>query len=239
MKRTTLTASQARAFYDRLGSRQDSQGFYEDPALGEMVAHAGFEDVHDVFEFGCGTGKLAARLLGRHLPATAIYTGCDLSSTMVGLATQRLAAFSERARIVQTDGSVRFPLADASVDRVLACYVLDLLSEDDIRRFFAEAHRVLMPAGRLCLVSLTEGCSPGSKIVASLWMAVFRLRPSLVGGCRPIALARHADPQRWRQLYRNVRVSFAVPSEVLVLESATTADGTRSPAESGRPDAGG
>lgn len=224
MKRTTLTTSQARAFYDRLGSAQDSQGFYEDPALDDMVAHAGFEDAHSVFEFGCGTGKLAARLLARHLPATATYTGCDLSSTMVGLAMQRLAAFSKRTHVVQTDGLVGFPLADASVDRVLACYVLDLLSEEDIRQFFAEARRVLVPTGRLCLVSLTEGCSPGSKIVASLWGTVFRLRPSLVGGCRPIALARHADPQHWRQLYRNVRVSFAVPSEVLVLGARKSTD---------------
>ena len=61
-KHTALTASEAEAYYNRFGKKQDSQGFYEDPALNDLIAHASFQDAQRVFEFGCGTGKFAARL---------------------------------------------------------------------------------------------------------------------------------------------------------------------------------
>jgi predicted RNA methylase len=42
--------------------------FYEDVAL-----DAAFDQVQMVFELGCGTGRLAFRLLMEHLPPTASY----------------------------------------------------------------------------------------------------------------------------------------------------------------------
>jgi ubiquinone/menaquinone biosynthesis C-methylase UbiE len=218
-KQTVLTSSEARAYYDRFGKKQDSQGFYEDPALDDLIAHAGFNHARKVFEFGCGTGKLAARLLAEHLPSSATYLGCDVSPVMVGIATRRLEAYPDRARVVQSDGVVRFPLPDHSVDRVISSYVLDLLSEGDIRMVFAEAQRVLTPSGKLCLVSLTKGITLPSRIVSSVWMTVFRMRASLVGGCRPIRLDMYIDGDHWQLEYRRVVTPFGVPSEVLVLST--------------------
>lgn len=215
-KSRVLTAKQAQAYYDRFGRRQDSQDFYEGPALGDLIAHADFEHAEYVFEFGCGTGRFAARLLADHLPASAHYVGCDLSPVMVGLATQRVAAAGERARVLATDGTIRFPLGDHSVDRVVSNYVLDLLSADATREFFDEAHRVLSPGGKLCLVSLTKGVSAASRMVCAVWSSVFRFSPKLVGGCRPISLQLYADPNLWRPEYNEVIIAFGVPSEVRV-----------------------
>jgi ubiquinone/menaquinone biosynthesis C-methylase UbiE len=212
----TLSAREAAAFYDRFGRKQDSQSFYEDAALEDLVAHAGFEEAGRVFEFGCGTGRFAERLLARSLPASASYLGCDVSATMVGLAAGRLARFGERGRVVLTDGSIRFPVPDASVDRVIATYVLDLLSEADIGRFLVEARRSLVSAGSLCLVSLTRGVTPLSRVVSAAWTAAYRLAPRLVGGCRPIRLADRLDPRAWEARHRRVVVAFGVPSEVLI-----------------------
>ena len=97
--------------------------------------------------------------------------------------------------------------------------MLDLLSAEDMRRVFTEVCRVLAPGGKLCLVSLTHGVTPTSRMVSSLWMALFRLRPSLVGGCRPIRLALFVDQERWQLKHRRVLTPFGVPSEVLVLRS--------------------
>lgn len=216
-KETVLNPSEARAYYDRFGKKQDAQGFYEDPALDDLIVHAGFNDAQKVFEFGCGTGKFAARLLEGHLPPSATYLGCDVSPTMVGLAEQRLASYGERAKVVLSDGTVHFPLPDSSVDRVVSSYVLDLLSEEDARRFFAEVYRVLTPAGQLCLASLTHGVTVPSRMVALLWKAIFHARASLVGGCRPIRIEDYIDQDRWQLEYRNVLTPFGVPSEVLVL----------------------
>lgn len=218
-----LSRAAAQAYYDRFGKKQDSQGFYEDPALDDLVAHADFEGSRRVFEFGCGTGGFAARLLEKHLPASASYLGCDISPVMVDLARRRLEAFGERAEVVLSEGAVAFALPGDSVDRVVCSYVLDLLPEADIERFFGEAHRVLKPGGKICVASLTRGVHVPSRVVSSLWMSVFRLRPALVGGCRPIHVEAFADPEMWRFVHRRVVTPFGVPSEVLIAEMRETA----------------
>ncbi|MDE2430715.1 MAG: class I SAM-dependent methyltransferase, partial [Burkholderiales bacterium] len=211
-------ATAAQAYYDRFGKKQDSQGFYEDPALDDLVAHASFHESRRVFEFGCGTGKFAARLFDQHLSPSASYFGCDVSPIMVGLAKQRLAIYDERAQVALSDGAVRFPVSEKSVDRVVSSYVLDLLSEADIHCFFAESRRVLIPGGKVCIASLTRGRSGMSRIVSSLWMAAFHLNPALVGGCRPIQVDAFVHPQEWQVVHQRIVAPFGVPSEIRILE---------------------
>jgi ubiquinone/menaquinone biosynthesis C-methylase UbiE len=217
-----LGTAAVQAYYDQFGKKQDSQGFYEDPALNDLVAHASFESSRCVFEFGCGTGKFAARLLAEHLPPSANYFGCDVSRVMMGLAKQRLEAYGERAQVVLSDGAVRFPLPSHSIDRVVCSYVLDLLAEADIERFFSESHRLLMAGGKVCTASLTRGVGTLSRVVSSLWMSIFRLNPALVGGCRPIHVDAFVNPQEWHVVHRRVVAPFGVPSEILILEIKDT-----------------
>jgi ubiquinone/menaquinone biosynthesis C-methylase UbiE len=211
-----LTPSQAKKFYDRFGTKQDAQAFYEDAAIDDLIAHAAFEQADSIFEFGCGTGRFASRLLGKHLSRSASYLGIDISKTMIDIAGQRLSPYAKRARVALSDGTMSFPLSDHSVDRVVSTYVLDLLSETDIQKAVFEAGRVLTPGGRLCLVSLTKGRAFVSRVVSKLWSALFRLYAPLVGGCRPVRLESFLDPQRWSIEYRNVVTQFGVPSEVLI-----------------------
>lgn len=211
-----FTRRQAQAFYDRFGSKQDAQAFYEDAALDDLVAHAAFEQAASIFELASGTGRFALRLLSRHLPVTATYLGIDLSSTMIGLATRRIAPYADRAQVMQSDGAMRFPLPDHSVDRVVCVYLFDILPEDDIRQAVAEAHRVLKPGGKFCVASLTQGVTAASHFVSTLWSLAFRLHSPLVGGCRPLRLDRFFEPASWSLDRRNVVVKFGVPTEVIV-----------------------
>lgn len=212
----TLTPAQAEAFYDRFGKKQDSQAFYEDAAFDALVAHAQFAQARAVFELGCGTGRFAQRLLQEHLPPGATYHGIDHSTTMADLARERLAPFAERARVERSDGSLFFPVPDRSVDRVVSAYVLDLLSEEDIRQALAEAHRVLSGGGKLCLISLTHGSTLLSRAVSGAWGVVYRLRAAWVGGCRPISLVPFLDSRQWVIAWRQVVTPFGIPSEVIV-----------------------
>jgi ubiquinone/menaquinone biosynthesis C-methylase UbiE len=211
-----LTRSQAEAYYNRFGKKQDTQSFYEDAALDVLIAHADFEAAANVFELGCGTGRFASRMLSKHLNSSASYLGVDLSPTMVGLARERIAPYADRARVVQTNGSMRFPAADRSVDRVVSTYVFDLLSESDMSQAFSESKRVLSANGRLCLVSLTFGSTLISKFVSATWSQIFRLHAPLVGGCRPIQLEPALGQHDWSIDYRNVIVKWGVPSEVFI-----------------------
>lgn len=213
-----LSPEQAKRFYDRLGSRQDWQGFFENPAFNEVIAHAAFESAHSVFEFGCGTGKLAARLFKHHLPADARYVGLDIRSTMVLLSQARLRPWLDRARVHQSDGSQHIAEADRSFDRFVSTYVFDLLAPDFIDQLLSEAYRVLTPEGKLCLVSLTLGGSGMADVVSRLWERLWRFSPGLVGGCHPIELSEYLRAEFWTVDYRRVVTTWELSSDVIVAQ---------------------
>jgi malonyl-CoA O-methyltransferase len=217
-----LSHGQAARFYDRLGAGLDTQAFYEAAALHDLVAHLELEKCRSVLEFGSGTGRLAAALLDSHLPPEATYLGLDVSATMVGLAKTHLRRFGGRAEVRQTDGAPHLDVADASFDRFIVTYVLDLLSADEIEAVLSEAHRVLKPDGLLGLASLTDGPTPISGLVSATWRRVHGLSPWLVGGCRPIAIRRFIPDTQWHVAYTNIVVRFGVPSEIVVARSITT-----------------
>jgi ubiquinone/menaquinone biosynthesis C-methylase UbiE len=212
----TLTHAEARAFYDRFAWLQDWQAFYESPALERMVRDGDFGVAHAVVELGCGTGRLAERLLAHGLPADATYLGLDVSPRMVERTRQRLSRFGARAEVRSTGGSIRLPLPDSSRDRFVAAYVLDLLSEDDARLAVDEARRVLVPGGRLCAASLSSGTTRASRALCRVWSAVHERSPLLVGGCRPVDLRRLLAPERWEVSTCRTLVAFAVPTQVVV-----------------------
>lgn len=212
----TLSYDEARRAYDRIGAFQDRQTFYEGPPLADLCAHARFEEAHAVVELGCGTGRFAAELLEERLPADARYVGVDVSDTMLRLARERTARFGERARIRRSDGSPKLDLPDASFDRFVSTYVLDLLSPEDVGAVVAEAHRLLTPDGLLCLAGLTRGTTPLARAATWIWEGVHRLSPALVGGCRPLELTGFLPAADWEIRHRRVLAPFALASEVIV-----------------------
>jgi ubiquinone/menaquinone biosynthesis C-methylase UbiE len=211
-----LSKEEARRFYDWLGVAQNTQAFYEDPVIADLVAHASFETARAVFEFGCGTGRLAAHLLADVLPCDCLYRAIDISPKMVQLAKQRLKPWGGRATVEVSFGAMHLPCSDARFDRFVATYVLDLLAPEDIRRLLPETGRVLVPGGLICLVSLTFGATPASRVVTRLWQAAYALAPRLVGGCRPIELRGLLSSDGWDVRYSNVVTAFGVSSEIAV-----------------------
>jgi ubiquinone/menaquinone biosynthesis C-methylase UbiE len=223
-----LSPDQAARTYDRIGRLQDIQ-IYERRAIRELVTHADFEHAHSVFELGPGTGRLAARLLERCLPETAIYLGMDVSPRMARLASRRLECWRGRANVRRSDGSMTIPASDGDFDRFLCTYVLDLLSPEDTTAVLAEAWRVLEPGGLLCVASLTHGETAPSRILTGLWQRLWNLRPQLVGGCRPISVSGRLSPELWAIRHRAVVGSLALSSEVVVASrlSGRSSPGTR------------
>jgi ubiquinone/menaquinone biosynthesis C-methylase UbiE len=211
-----LTRFQARRFYDRFGKLMDTQAFYEDASLDVLIAHAAFDRATTVFELGCGTGRLAVRLLERELPLAASYVGTDLSETMVRLARHSLLPWQGRAQVIQSDGAMHIPLPDGAASHVVSTYVFDLLSEHDATQAIAEAHRVLAPGGRLCLASMTWGHTLASRTLCALWEGLYRLHAPLVGGCHPISLEDFLDGRKWTVDYKTVVTQFGVASEILI-----------------------
>ncbi len=201
-----LTLNQARSVYDRIGRVQDWQAFYEDATTDRLVANAALAGDQTILEFGCGTGRLAARLLGT-LPRSVTYLGIDISPVMINLATSRLAPWAERAKAVLVDGTVPLPADDGFADRVLSAFVFDLLDADYARAVLDDLRRILTSDGLLCLASLTHGDRLLEQAVSRTWTGLWRVAPQLVGGCRPISVSalltrdwqvqHHSRVHRW------------------------------------------
>ena len=211
-----ISHDQARRFYDRIGRGQDARPVSERRALDALAAQGAFGCAAAVVEFGCGTGRFAARLLREELPGSATYLGLDISTRMAELARAAVAPWSGRASVELTDGAVQLPLEDGSVDRVVSTYVLDLLSPADGAAFVAEARRVLRPGGRLALASLSPGRTVPARLVTRLWQAVWNLNPALLGGCRPIRLGGLLDPEQWAVVAAFPVTDVFLSSDVLV-----------------------
>lgn len=214
----TISRDDARQFYDKFGARQDHQGFYENDAIDALIAHGAFSRARSVFELGCGTGRLAERLLSGHLPGSAQYVAGDLSTTMVRLARVRLTPFGQRCQLRQCEGGCDMPSLGGPFDRFVTTYVLDLLSPEDIRGVLAGAHAAMVPGGLFCHAGLTKGAGPISRATSTLWALVHSIRPLLLGGCRPLVLADLIPEDRWRVIHREIVVSTAIPSEVVIAE---------------------
>ena len=136
---------------------------------------------------------------------------------MVGLARARLAPFGDRASVALVGGGP--PAAPpGSADRFVAAYVLDTLSPEDVAATVDAAHDLLGRGGRLCVASLGAGAGPLSRVVGAAWGAVYRLRPALVGGCRPVAVLPALDPDRWTVVHAETVAPWGIPSEAVVAE---------------------
>jgi len=169
-------------------------------------------------EFGSGTGRLAESLLLTHLNSEASYWCCDLSTTMTLLARKRLKPFGDRVQVEQTPGDAELPLGEASADRFLSTYVLDLLCPEEIDAVLAEADRILSRDGLLCLVGITPGPSQLSGLIMHLWQRIYARRPMWVGGCRPINIRSHLPSDRWLVRYWQIVTTWGIASEVIVAE---------------------
>jgi ubiquinone/menaquinone biosynthesis C-methylase UbiE len=203
----TLTLEEAKAYYDGFGAKQDSQSFYEGPAIKVLIDNSRFDQASSVFEFGCGTGHFAQELINEYLPSDAIYNGVDISSTMIQLASARLESFGPRAMVTLASTDVDIPVGDKSID---------LLPQASVKKVLDEAHRILRMDGLLCLVSITPGTTPISRFVMGTWQWIFSRKPSIVGGCRPTQLAKLLPADQWQIRFQTVLVAWGVASEVMI-----------------------
>jgi ubiquinone/menaquinone biosynthesis C-methylase UbiE len=211
-----LDAEQARRVYDRIGRLQDTQRVYEGRAVAALVAAGTFPEAHAVLEVGCGTGALAARLLGGDLPSDARYVGVDLSPRMAAIARRRVAEFGDRAEIRIGDAAERLPADDGWADRVVSAYVLDLLTPGRAASMLAESARVLAPGGLLCLASLTTGSGRVARLLAAAWARLWAFRPQLVGGCRPSDMLPLLARPEWRVESARVVTTLGIATQVVI-----------------------
>lgn len=202
-----LPPETARRLYDRIawlyarlsavGGRAKAQ------ALTWLAARPG----ERVLEVGCGAGHDLRRLAAAVSPR-GLAVGVDLAYTLLRLAGQRAAA-----PLVQAEAT-RLPWPAETFDAVYGAYVLDLLPREALVPALREWRRVVRPAGRAVMVTMTWGTEPFSRAVMGLWSAVYRVSPAMCAGCRPLSVVPAAREAGWHIRQRKVLTEWGFPSEV-------------------------
>ncbi|GMR18298.1 MAG: hypothetical protein BMS9Abin33_0704 [Gammaproteobacteria bacterium] len=135
---------------------------------------------------------------------------------MVAITRGRLQPWADRTSIMVSTGRVELDYGDASFDRFISTYVVDLLSDEEALMLIEEAYRVLRPDGLLCLVSITPGVTWLSGFVMRTWQLINKLHPMLTGGCRPVRLPRFIPDEKWDTEHHQVLTRYGVAIEVVI-----------------------
>jgi ubiquinone/menaquinone biosynthesis C-methylase UbiE len=163
----------------------------ESRATARALEAANFGPGDSVLEVAVGTGLLFPRLV--RLDGLRRCIGIEPAEAMLRRARRRLGPqLNEQTALCQADAR-EIPFPHETFDVIVNCYMLDLLSETDIRKVLREFRRILKPGGRLVLLVMARQ----SWLVQGIWMLLYSLSPALVGGCRPVPLPGFLTTEGW------------------------------------------
>jgi ubiquinone/menaquinone biosynthesis C-methylase UbiE len=217
-------AERTRRVYDIVASVYPvSTFFFHSRAHACALRNSGIRDGMKVLEVATGSGEMFRRLVKANPSGTTF--GLDLSPNM--------AAHSlRRARKVRADadaycGAVdvrSLPFRAASFDAVMCCYLLELLSQEDIVLTLREIRRVLRPGGRFSLVVIGQNV----RFFNQLYKVAGTLVPAFWG-----RQVEHSAREMVREAgFRVVTDQFVrqgfYPSRVLVAENVAKSYASRS-----------
>jgi ubiquinone/menaquinone biosynthesis C-methylase UbiE len=152
---------------------------------------SGIRDGMKVLEVATGSGEMFRRLVRANASGATI--GVDLSPNMAAR-TQRTARhkFPLAQTHCQAVDARHMPFRSEAFDAVFCCYMLELLSGDDIVGTLREFRRVLRDSGHLTLVLIGQNTpvfnalyKVGGKVAPAFWgRQVERRVPELIQSAR-------------------------------------------------------
>ena len=185
-------AGRTRRAYDRLAAVYPvSTMLFHSRAHRCALGASGLRDGMKVLEVATGSGEMFRRLIRANRAGTTV--GVDLSPNMAAR-TQRTARtkFPEARSHCQAVDARHMPFRTESFDAVFCCYLLELLSAEDIVSTLGEFRRVLRDRGNLTLVLIGQNTAS--------FNAVYKV----LGKVAPAFWGRQVE-QRVPQLIESVR----------------------------------
>ena len=169
-------AERTRRVYDMVSSVYPvSTFFFHSKAHECALRHSGIRNGMHVLEVATGSGEMFRRLVKANPDGRTF--GLDLSPNMAAhtLRVARKACPQAEAHCGAVD--VRsLPFRSASVDAVMCCYLLELLSREDIQLTLREIRRVMRAGGRFSLVVIGQNVkmfyhlyTVGGNLVPAFW----------------------------------------------------------------------
>ena len=181
-------ANRTQRIYDLVaGVYPVSTFFFHSKAHCEALKLSGIRDGMRVLEVATGSGEMFRRLVQANPSGTTI--GLDLSPNMAAKTHRSVRnEFPKSQTQCKAVDARRMPFRDNAFDAVVCCYLLELLSADDIVTVLNEIHRVLKPRGTFTLVLIGQNTElfnraykVGGKIAPAFWgRQVERRVPDLI-----------------------------------------------------------
>lgn len=207
-------AQRTRRVYDHLAAVYPlSTMLFHSRAHRRALARSGVRDGMNVLEAATGSGEMFRRLIKVN-PAGATI-GFDLSPNMAAR-TGRLARrrFPAARILCQAVDARQMPFRNETFDAVFCCYLLELLSGDDIARTIAEFHRVLRPGCRLTLVLIGQNTA----VFNSVYKVLGRLAPAFWGRQVEHRVPELIESAQFRLIDDHFVRQIFYPSRVLVAQ---------------------
>jgi len=190
--RHATLADRTRRVYDRLAAVYPlSTMFFHSRAHRCALGESGLRDGMQVLEVATGSGEMFRRLVRANASGTTV--GVDLSPNMAAR-TQRTARrkFPQAKTHCQAVDARHMPFPNESFDAIFCCYLLELLSADDLVLTLGEFRRILRPRGRLTLVLIGQNTASFNavykvlgKVAPAFWgRQVEQRMPELIEGAR-------------------------------------------------------
>jgi cyclopropane fatty-acyl-phospholipid synthase-like methyltransferase len=139
-----------------------------------------------VLDIGCGIGRVAAELA----PRVREVHGIDVSGRMIETALRRCAPLSN-VRLMKSSGRDLREFASESIDAVLAVDTFPYINQSGaalVATYFAEAARVLKPAGDFVILNYSYAQDEAESIADVKHLAGEHGFEVIIAGSRPLAL---------------------------------------------------
>lgn len=205
-------AERTRRVYDRMAAVYPvSTMLFHSRAHRCALEASGLRDGMTVLEVATGSGEMFRRLVRANASGSTI--GVDLSPNMAAR-TQRVARrkFPRAESHCQAVDARHMPFRSETFDAIFCCYLLELLSGDDIVRTLGEFRRVLRERGRLTLVLIGQN----TPVFNAAYRVVGKVAPAFWGRQVERRVPELIEDVRFEILQdRMVRQGF-YPSRVLV-----------------------
>jgi ubiquinone/menaquinone biosynthesis C-methylase UbiE len=132
-----------------------------------VLADSGIADGMRVLEVATGSGEMFRRLV--RVNRSGVTLGLDLSPNMAARTLKRVRRKHPARRThCQAVDARRMPFRDHEFDAVVCCYLLELLSAEDIIGTVSELYRILRPGAALSLVLIGQSSDGFNRIYRTL-----------------------------------------------------------------------
>lgn len=187
---------QTEAYFDRFGWLMSITNRLDRPVYRRLLTLGRFQDCRHVLEIGGGRGVFAATMLGNPACAHTEMVVTELSSVLRRQLHRRLARFGRRAHVISDPGP-NYKFADGTFDRIVACFVFEMMEPPTLVEYIQASHRMLREGGLVCLLSVTDGTDAPSRALMAIGKRLAKVSPWLTLGARYRDLEPFFDPEQW------------------------------------------